>query len=288
MQYLKYCFPLIASQDSPNAEPFLEQLLSLLKAVFLDIGLTLDAYFEQALASLKQAMELVVKANSELRQFAHLTSHDLKTPLATVANLCDETLDEFGTQIPEEAANLIRAARNRVFRMSATIDELLTTAARETEDGSQADFAVRELIAELLDDFRPELCAREIEVTVPEELPRFAGDRVRIREAFYNVLSNAVKFIDKRPGRIVIEAEMIGNEWVFKIADNGPGILRDELDRIFMPFRRLGGHKKVAGSGLGLYFTRSLVEKQGGRVWAESALGEGSRFFIALPRREDD
>src|SRR4029078_1953255 len=112
MQYLKYSFPLIASQDSPNAEPILEQLLSLLKAVFLDVGLTLDAYFEQALGSLRQAMELVVKANSELRQFAHLTSHDLKTPLGTVANLCDETLDEFGTQIPEEAANLIRAARN--------------------------------------------------------------------------------------------------------------------------------------------------------------------------------
>jgi signal transduction histidine kinase len=283
VQYLKHSVTHMPLGNPATKEPLLEQMLSLLKAVFLDIGLTLDAYFEQSLQSLRQAMDLVVKANSELRQFAQLTSHDLKTPLATVANLCDETLDEFSGQIPDEAANLVRAARDRVFRMSATIDQLLATAARATEDHSQEEFDARELIEELLEEFRHEIRQKQIEVRIQGGLPRLAADRVHTREAFHNVLSNAIKFIEKRPGRIVIEAEIRPDESIFMIADNGPGIPREELDRIFMPFRRLYKKNRIPGSGLGLYFARSLVERQGGRVWAESVVGEGSRFFISLP-----
>jgi signal transduction histidine kinase len=222
-----------------------------------------------------------VKANAELRQFAHLTSHDLKTPLATVANLCDETLDEFRGDIPDEAAKLIEAARNRVFRMSATIDELLATTARATEDSSNEEFSARELVDELLEDLRAELREKEIDVSVQRDLPRILGSRIRIREAVYNVLANAVKFIDKRPGRLVIEAERSRHECIFTVADNGPGIPREDLERIFMPFYRLRGAAEP-GSGLGLHFTKALIEREGGRVWAESVLGEGSRFFIAL------
>jgi signal transduction histidine kinase len=282
IQYLKYSLRQLSLGQGLEAEGLLDQVLSLVKVVFLDIGLTLDAYFEQAIHHLRKAMELVVTANAELRQFAHLTSHDLKTPLATVANLCDETLDEFRGDMPDEAAKLIEAARNRIFRMSATIDELLATTARATEDPSDETFSAGELIQEVLDEFRPDLREKEIEVSLQTDLPWIVGDRVRIREAIYNVLANAVKFIDKRPGRLVIEAERTQNECVFTFADNGPGIPREELLRIFMPFYRLRGSAEP-GSGLGLYFTKSLIERQGGRVWAESVLGEGSRFFVAIP-----
>jgi signal transduction histidine kinase len=84
----------------------------------------------------------------------------------------------------------------------------------------------------------------------------------------------------------VIDARRQENEFVLSIADDGPGIPRDELQRIFTPFHRLRGASEP-GSGLGLYFTKSLIERQGGSVWAESVLGEGSRFFIVLPRASD-
>jgi signal transduction histidine kinase len=282
IQYLKYSLRQLGSRHAPEAGDLLNQVLSLVKVVFLDIGLTLDAYFDQATRNLRQAMDMVLKANAELRQFAHLTSHDLKTPLATVANLCDETLDEFAGEMPDQAARLIEAARNRVFRMSTTIDDLLATTARATEDGSHEAFSVRELIESLLEELRPNLRQKEISVSLHPDLPSIVGDRVRIREAVYNILANAVKFIDKRPGRLVIETRRHENEFVLSIADNGPGIPRDELKRIFTPFHRLRGASEP-GSGLGLYFTKSLIERQGGRVWAESVLGEGSRFLIALP-----
>ena len=108
-QYLQFCLRELAGKESISRVEFSEQMLSLQKAVFLDIGLTLEIYFRQATQNLRHALDLIYKANSELRQFAQLTSHDLKTPLATMANLCDEALDEFRDVMPAEASKLIEA-----------------------------------------------------------------------------------------------------------------------------------------------------------------------------------
>ena len=123
--YLQFWLERWANQaDDTGREQFLTAQ-SLVKAVLLDIGLALDVYFLQSTRGLRTALDMYWKANVELRQFAQLTSHDLKTPLATVANLCDEALDEFGDQMPEGARDLIKAARERTYRMGATIDGLL-------------------------------------------------------------------------------------------------------------------------------------------------------------------
>ena len=119
-------------------------------------------------------------------------------------------------------------------------------------------------------------------MSLPAQCPWVSGDRVRLREAFYNLLSNAAKFIDKTPGRIAIEVKSSGDECIFTVADNGPGIPRNELERVFAPFRRLPMHRDQPGSGLGLYFTKNLIEQQGGRVWAQSEPGQGSVFYVVL------
>jgi signal transduction histidine kinase len=153
------------------------------------------------------------------------------------------------------------------------------------EEGAREEFSVGELVDELLAQLAPEARAKQIEIIVQGNLPPLAADRVRTREALYNIIANAIKFINKRPGRILIEGRTDHGEYTLSVADNGPGIPREDLTRIFMPFYRLRAQQGVSGSGLGLYFTRSLIERQGGRVWAESVLGEGSCFYIALPYR---
>src|SRR5581483_5626794 len=100
----------------------------------------------------------------------------------------------------------------------------------------------------------------------------------------YNLLSNAAKFVDERTGRIVVRCEPRGDSFLFTFTDNGPGIPSEDLDRIFLPFRRLPRHRDVPGSGLGLYFTRNLIEHQQGKVWAEAAAPRGSRFCVLLKR----
>jgi signal transduction histidine kinase len=283
-QYVQFFLQAFSEREPGISREFAERIGTLLKAVLLDIGLTLDAYFDQATQAMRTALEMLLQANTELRQFAQFTSHDLKTPLATVINLCDESLDEFGEEMPDEARRLIEAARNQTFRMSAMIDELLSATISLPAEKDLQEASSELALTEAVDRVRSLLDKKRIELTMPDQFPWVMGDRVRLREAFYNLLSNAVKFIDKQPGRISIGIEIRGNECVFSIADNGPGIPPDELDRVFAPFRRLPIHRDQPGSGLGLYFTKNLIEQQGGRVWAESEPGLGSRFYILLKR----
>ncbi|HEX4145465.1 MAG TPA: protoglobin domain-containing protein [Pirellulales bacterium] len=283
-QYLQYGLKELASAPDLPIGDFVAEVQSLLKAVFLDVEMTLDAYFAEATQNLRQALDMVFRANTELRQFAQLTSHDLKTPLATVANLCDEALDEFGSSMPAGATELVEAAKQRTYRMSAMIDELLELSASVEDFEANVEVDSRQVLDEAIDRLGPRLALHEIELKIAPQLPVVWGNRVRLREAFYNLLSNAAKFIDKRPGQIVVSAQVARDECTISIADNGPGIPRENLDQIFSPFRRLRMHQDRPGSGLGLYFAKNLVEQQGGRIWAESELGQGSTFHVTLRR----
>ena len=280
-QYLQYGLRKLAAEPQADVPAYAENILSLLKAVFLDVELTLEAYFLQATQNQRHALDMLFQANTALRQFAQLTSHDLKTPLGTLANLCDEALDEFGNQMPAEASRLIERARDRAFRMSSTIDEVLTATINVGDQSTQVVESAA-VIDAAVEYVRPVLDKKTIQLKVAGGLPRVLGDPALLREAFYNLLSNAAKFIQREHGRIVIDVEVRKEECQFSIADNGPGIPSEELSRIFVPFRRLRMQQDVPGTGLGLYFTKNIIEQQGGRIWAESELGEGSCFYVLL------
>jgi signal transduction histidine kinase len=283
-QYVQQSFRRYLGDGDKPLPPEIEALLSLLKVVFLDLGLTLEAYFSRATQTMQQALDMYWKANIELRQFAHLTSHDLKTPLATVANFCDEALDEFGEQMPAEARRLIESARQRTFRMSTMIDELLSTATSFEASEQMGEVSSQAALAEAVDRLRPAIERKQVVLDIPLTMPTVMGDAVRLRESFYNVLSNAVKYVERVSGKITIRVEPRADEIEFTCADNGPGIPSDEVERIFTPFHRSALQGDQPGSGLGLYFTKSMIEHQGGRVWAESGPGRGSTFHIVLRR----
>ncbi|MEK6239743.1 MAG: protoglobin domain-containing protein, partial [Planctomycetales bacterium] len=272
-QYVQYCVRRFAEKHQLVDSEFVESVLALWKALLLDVSLTLEAYFEESTQDLRQALDMYWKANVELHHFAELASHDLKTPLATVINLCDEVIDEFRAEMPEEAVELIGKARDRTLRMSSMIDDLLAkTRPREIledEAATSSEAALRDAI----DRLQPVLDKNHIEARLPDRMPYVLGDSVRLREVFYNLLSNAAKFMDKPEGRIEVEADIQDDHCVFTIRDNGPGFPQEEQERVFAAFRRLAPHRDKPGSGLGLYFTKNLVEQQGGRVWVESVPG---------------
>jgi signal transduction histidine kinase len=282
-QYVQHCFGYFASLPGQDVHEYSAATLSLMKFIFLDIGLALDAYFARSTEQLRTALALYDQSNAELREFAHLVSHDLKTPLATVSGLCEEFLDEFGSTVPAEARQLIEAARNRTMKTKGLIDELLSMSESAGQPAQRARVSMRSLLDEVLDWVRLEIGDRTIHVEVPDQMPEIYTHPERFREVFRQLLSNAVKFMDKEPGSVRVTVEQVGDEHVFCVADNGPGVAESDQDRIFAPFQRLPQHRNQPGSGLGLYFVRRIVEEKGGRVWVQSKLGEGSRFYVALP-----
>jgi signal transduction histidine kinase len=282
-QYLQYAFRKFAAHCRGDLGCYVEGTLALLKLLMLDIGLALDPYVARSTKHLRTALRLLAQSNAELKEFAHLASHDLKTPLATVAILCEEFLDEFGPQVPAEGRGLIEAARSKTLKLGRMIDELLEISEAGTQTNQRVPVAMRPLVDEVLERLRPEIEGRSIQISVPDHLPKIYAHPGRLREVFYNVLSNAVKFLDKEAGTIRLGVEAAKGEHIFCISDNGPGIAEVDLPQIFAPFRRLPQHRSKPGSGLGLYFVKTFVEEQGGRVWVESRVGEGTQFYIALP-----
>jgi signal transduction histidine kinase len=166
--------------------------------------------------------------------------------------------------------------------MSQTIDELLHSTMSLHSDVPLDVVDTDRAMAEALDMVRPMAEQKKVAVTVAERLPAVLGDHARVREIFYNLLSNAVKFSDKRRGRVEVGCTARDDDCIFTIADNGPGIPAEELARVFVPFRRLPAHREIPGSGLGLYFAKTMVEQQEGSIWVESEVGAGSCFYVRL------
>jgi signal transduction histidine kinase len=286
-QYMQYCFREFAGRCGGDLGRYADGTLTVLKILLLDMGLALDAYFAQSTGQLRKALELLAQSNTELREFARLASHDLKTPLATVAGYCEEFLDEFGDRVPEAGRSLIEAARARTLELARTIGELLSISEASAQPEQRTRVPTRRILDEVLERLRPELELRPIRVVLPNGLPDVWGHPSRLHEVFYALLSNAIKYLDKEEGIIRLECNAKDGEQIFCVSDNGPGIPENELKAIFAPFRRLPRHRGYPGSGLGLHFVKTLVEEQGGRAWVESHLGEGSRFFVAWPARDE-
>ncbi|PHS04917.1 MAG: hypothetical protein COA78_15895 [Blastopirellula sp.] len=266
-----------------------EKFSVLLKATLYDVGLTLDAYFTHSTQQIRKALDLYWQANAELRQFAELTSHDLKTPLGTLANLCDEVIDEFGDQMPAEAVKMISQASVKTFDMSRMIDALLASANISHEENSSSQVHVKKIIEILIRQMQYELRKNNITVILKGEFPDALGDPARLKEAFSNLLSNAIKYIELEPGLITITGAKRGGGVIgITVADNGTGIPESELQKIFVPFRRLPTHSDDPGSGLGLYFTKQIIEANGGRVWAEALPGQGATFHVELRSFDQD
>jgi signal transduction histidine kinase len=114
-------------------------------------------------------------------------------------------------------------------------------------------------------------------------LPWVKGDASQIGQVLRNLVGNALKFVKDRPPHVQVAATRDRGNWVFEVRDNGIGIEEQDLDKVFLLFKRLHAVEDYPGTGLGLAITRRIVERHGGRIWATSTPNEGSRFFFTLP-----
>jgi PAS domain S-box-containing protein len=218
-----------------------------------------------------------------------VVSHDLKNPLNVVSMVAgilqmEEAGGEHGDLVRKHGQLLGRATK----RMLGLIDDLLDLASIEAGRLSMetADESVTELALAAIDLLQPVAVQKGADVrwTEGEVLPRVRADRRRVQQVLSNLIGNALKFV-RTGGSITVRAHASPGEVVFEVADDGPGIAADHLPYLFERFWKAPGDAR-AGTGLGLYIVHGIVSAHGGRVWAESEPGRGSRFYFTLPRSD--
>ncbi len=251
------------------------------------VGTCLEIH-ERKLAeeNLRDAKAALARQNKDLSEFAYGASHDLKEPLRTIANytqLLAKNQAERGAG-PSELAPVIFGS---VQRMQTLIGNLLEySQVINRSDLRRVDVDLNVLLEQVLLACHGAI-SESGAVIAHDPLPALRADEAQLGQVFQNLISNAIKFRqpDKRPS-VYISAAPLPEEWLFQVTDNGIGFEPQYSERIFGLFKRLHGHDEYSGSGVGLAICRKIIERHGGRIWGESELGQGARFFFTLQRKD--
>lgn len=237
---------------------------------------------EQLNEDLQQSVRELERSNRELGDFAHVTAHDLKAPLRGIGTLVDWLDQDHGEQIGAEGRESLHLLRGRVDRMGHLINGILRYSEIGHGDESVEILDTHALVQEVIEQIAP---PDHIEIQIENTLPPVTAERTRLTQVLQNLISNAVKYIDKPQGQIRISARDDGDFWEFCVADNGPGIEARHFGRIFQMFQTLSVGDHANSTGLGLAVVKKIVDRYGGRVWLESEMGHGSTFFFTFPKR---
>jgi two-component system phosphate regulon sensor histidine kinase PhoR len=255
-------------------------------------GLFLQAIitpFEEAGAEgylvILQDLTRVRRLETVRRDFISNISHELRTPLAGLKALVD-TLRGGAIKDPSAAKRFLKRMDIEVDTLTQMVEELLELSRIESGQAPLclAPTSVAELVIPPVDRLRPqaERAGLEITVLLPPELPPVVADPDRARLVLTNLVHNAVKFTPPG-GRITVAAQPTEDEVILSVQDTGVGIPADDLPRIFERFYKADRARSGGGTGLGLAIAKHIVQGHGGRIWAESAEGQGSTFHFTLP-----
>ncbi|MFO8011625.1 MAG: ATP-binding protein [Dehalococcoidia bacterium] len=232
----------------------------------------------------KQLRKQIEEEMQRRAEFSRMLAHELKTPLTSVVTSSDSLLAEiWDERLLSLARNISKGAANLENR----VDELLDLARGEVGilelNTEPVDF--RELLRETVESLYPTAAGRSqsLSFDLPPAIPSVRADPARIRQVILNLLDNALKFTPK-DGEIRVKAKIKGNNLIVEVQDTGPGMSKQEQDRVFEPYHRLAGDKgRLHGLGLGLALCKRLVELHNGAIWVKSRPGRGATFGFSLP-----
>jgi signal transduction histidine kinase len=219
--------------------------------------------------------------------FIAVASHELRTPLAVILGYVSHLRDA----APPEKAHQFDSVLDAAVRLRSLIQDMLNLQYVDAEETTveQALVNLTDLIRDIVASRDEMAMAKQqrIERNLPDDPLRVLADVSMIQVVLENLIANAIKFTPER-GRITVSLAQQGDEAWVTVADNGIGVREDQLDRIFNRFYQVESHlsRNYEGMGLGLAIAKDLVELNGGRIWAQSKLGEGSQFVVALPVHE--
>jgi PAS domain S-box-containing protein len=229
----------------------------------------------------KRIEDDLIRSNEDLQRFAYVAAHDLRSPLNSGLRLLQLLSRRTKPSLDEEDASTLDLAIKNLQRLGALMHDILSYSEASNAPQHRVEVSLYESLTIALENLQHHIeeCSATIEVS---ELPSVTADRTQIIMVFQNLIGNALKYRRDLSPHIYISAVHEDNYWRISVRDNGEGFSPEYSAGIFEPFKRLHG-PNVAGSGIGLATCKRVVERLGGRIWADSVPGEGSVFHFTLP-----
>lgn len=220
------------------------------------------------------------RQNQELNDYAHMVSHDLKSPLQSIDTLTAWVKEDYFDVLGEGGREVVNLIRDNVEKMDTLILGILEYSTIGKADKVLYEIDLNSLIEDLLLSFDN---TNEVEISIPYKLPSIRGDKHRIELLFHHLIHNAVKFNDKKKdGFVEIKFSDEDNYWQFSIRDNGKGIEKQYFEKIFIAFQKLENDYK--SSGIGLSIVKKIVETYDGKIWLESTPNFGTTFYFKIKK----
>lgn len=224
---------------------------------------------------------------SEKEDFLRAVSHDLNAPLRNIAGMASMLILKYQDTLEKDAVQRLERIQKNVQVECELINELLELSRIKTRREKIERVDLHELIQSVADQFSSDFETRKITFRLTAQLPVMSGEKSRLRQAFQNLIDNAIKYMrPDGPREITVSVTWHSDEVVFAFRDTGMGIAPEDLPQLFHVFRRAKNASimKIPGKGVGLASVKSIIENYHGRLWVESTQGVGTTFLFALPR----
>jgi PAS domain S-box-containing protein len=247
-----------------------------------DISLRKSA--EDQIRRMNDELEQRVRERTkELESFSYSVSHDLRQPLRALDGYSRFLMSDYGDLLPEEGQHYVNIIRQNAQQMGRLIDDLLAFSRLGRQAIQKETVNCTRLVEEVLEQLYTERAGRDLQIQI-QELSPCHGDPALIRQVWVNLISNAIKFTQKRaPAVVEIGQFTREHERVYYVKDNGAGFDMKYAEKLFNVFQRLHRSEEFDGTGVGLAIVHRIVRKHGGRIWAEARVNEGATFFFTIP-----
>ncbi len=240
----------------------------------------LNAELEERVIQRTAQLEM---ANKELESFSYSISHDLRAPLRAIDGFSRMLQEDYSQNLDGEANRYLKIVRDNTKRMGDLIDDLLNLARLSRKEILRQTIFPKDSINKLLDDLSPSWAGRQIEFAIAD-LPSYQADLSLLTQVWINLLSNAVKYTSKIDhARIEVGDTVIDSEIVYFIRDNGAGFDMQYADKLFGVFQRMHLEKDFEGTGIGLAIVQRIIQRHGGKIWAEAKIDQGATFYFTIP-----
>jgi signal transduction histidine kinase len=222
-------------------------------------------------------------ANRELEAFSYSVSHDLRAPLRAMDGFSRILARQYENLLDDDGRHLLQRVRQNAEQMAELIDDMLRLSRITRADLRITRVDLTSMAREILESMHTAEPDRNVEIKVTSGLRVNADERL-LRVALENLIGNAWKFTSKTDKACIeIGVDVVGNEPIFFVKDNGVGFSMEYANKLFGPFQRLHTVEEFPGTGIGLAIVQRIFNRHGGRIWAESKPGEGASFYFTLP-----